>query len=186
MDLPELHEFVLKAKKGDKAAFGYIFDACSDRIFRYIRIKVNEQEQAEDVLQEVFIKAWRGLPKLSEENLNFLAWLYKIAGNTINDHFRKMYRSPKTTSLEESMDMADPNSPNDAEIFDAAIIVKCLDYLPIQYKEIIELRFIQDFDIETTAKALGKTSIAVRVGQHRALKRLREVVEEKFKEQPHV
>lgn len=175
MDIAEL---VKKAKQKDAAAFAEIYDLFADRIFRYIRLKVRENEQAEDILQDVFVKAWQGLHTVALEDLNFKAWLYKVAGNTINDHFRHIYRLPQIAALDEAMHVSDASSPDkDLKIQqDKQAIRESLEALPVQYKQVLELRFIQDFTLQETADILRKSNLAVRLLQHRALKQLKIVI----------
>jgi RNA polymerase sigma-70 factor, ECF subfamily len=174
MDIAKL---IQEARQGNSAAFGEIYDLFADRIFRYIRLKVQDPSQAEDILQEVFVKSWQGLPTLRLEGLNFNAWIYKIAGNTVNDHFRKLYRSPQTFELDENINMASPDKA-DREIIsqqDRQAITQALAALPVQYRQVLELRFIQEFSISETADVLGKSNLAVRLLQHRALVQLRKI-----------
>ncbi len=177
----ELTETVLKAKHGDNQAFGLIYDSFADKIFRYIRIKIQDQAQAEDILQEVFVKAWRGLPNLKTKDLNFSAWIYRIAANSINDHFRKLYRSPKIVDLEDA-NIAAPHSIEDSYQTAEEIekMKDCFDLLPVQYKEVLELRYVRDFSTAETAEIIGKTNLAVRLIQHRALKRLKEIMDNAY------
>ncbi len=173
----DILETVKAAKSGDKQAFAALYDEFADRIFGFIRIKIRDQA-AEDVLQEVFIKAWRGLKTLDLEELNFSAWLYKIASNAINDYFRKYYRTPELVDIEGLPLYSDQSIQNDySKQENIELIKKSFDYLPFQYKQILELRFIQDFTVDEVAEILGKTNLAVRLVQHRALKRLREEIE---------
>ncbi len=171
----ELQQALEKARNGDEDAFAFIFEMFSGKIYKYISYKINEPDQAQDLLQEVFFKAWKGLPKLNLQNLNFNAWLYKIASNTVNDFFRKIYRSPQTVELDENI-AGSIFTDKPGYTGNAAIISRALDQLPPQYKELLILRFEQDLDTETTAAALGKTNLSVRVAQHRALSQLRNIL----------
>jgi RNA polymerase sigma-70 factor, ECF subfamily len=171
----DIQAAITKAKEGDREAFGHVFDQFSDRIFRYIRFKVKDQVQAEDILQEVFLKAWLGLPKLSAESLNFSAWIYRIASNTVNDFYRKQYRTPIMVDLESVPEIE--SNDHQVDIFDIQFLNQGMEKLPVQYKEILELRFVQEFNLEETSKILNKTNMAVRIAQHRALKSLRKILE---------
>ena len=86
MDTNRILDLVAKMQQGDQESFTLLYEEFSDRIYKYIRIKLPSDQEAEDVLQEVFVKTWQGSKKLQLDGLNLSAWLYKIAGNTINDH----------------------------------------------------------------------------------------------------
>ncbi len=173
-----IDDLVIKARQGDSEAFGQIYDQFAGRLFRYIRIKIQNQQEAEDVLQEVFIKAYRGLAGVNMEGLNFSAWIYKIAGNCVNDHFRKVYRGPVTTSIKDSMDLADKTSLEQeaATNSDMEIAIRAFALLPALYRQVLELRFIQDLSVRETAAVLGKSNLAVRLIQHRALKKMKNIL----------
>ena len=150
----------------------------ADKLFRYIRIKIQNKQQAEDILQEAFIKTWRNLHLFTIEGGNFQAWMYRITSNCMNDYFRKIYRQPESLELNENIDK--PSGENlqkaVADKFETEQLLQAFDLLPAQYKEILELRFVQDLSPDETAKILNKSNLAVRVLQHRALKKLRGVV----------
>ena len=174
----EINELVVRAQKGDSEAFGLIYDSFAQRIFRYIRIKIQDRQEAEDILQDVFVKAYKGLGQLHKENLNFSAWLYRIASNTINDYFRKKYRVPETLAIDENFDIAGNVSlEKEMEIkSDLEIVQHALALLPANYKQVLELRFIQGFSLEEISKILKKSNLSVRLLQYRALKKTQTIL----------
>ncbi len=174
----EVNELVKQAKNGDSEAFGQLYDSFARRIFKYIRLKIQNRQEAEDVLQEVFVKAYRGLANLSLENLNFSAWLYRIAANTINDVFRKKYRTPDIMGMDENFDVASKESVHkDLEIkSDVEGLKLVFDQLPAQYKQILELRYVQEFSLTEISKILNKSNLSVRLLQHRALKKVKKIL----------
>lgn len=174
MDTEQINALVKQAQTGDQAAFAALYDEFAQRLYAFIRIKVKSTEQAEDILQEVFLKAWVGCKTLEIKDLNFSAWLYRVTANTINDFYRKTYREPTTVSIEEAAEVAGIDDPanNASRRLEKRVIVQTLDKLPPHYKQVIELRFLQDFSIADTADILGHNSVTVRVWQHRAIKLL--------------
>lgn len=177
----QTNELVKRAKQGDSEAFGRIYDLFAQRIFRYIRLKVQNQSEAEDMLQDVFVKAYRGLDRLKMEDLNFSAWLYRVAGNTINDYFRKKYRSPEPAALDETFDVPSSQSlQKDIEIGSEMETVRAaFGQLPDLYRQVLELRFIQEFSLEEIARILDKSNLSVRLLQFRALKKIKIILKDK-------
>ena len=177
MEPKQILNLVRLMQSGDHSAFAALYDEFADRIYTFIRYKVGSEEEAEDILQEVFIKAWRGAARLRLEDLNFSAWLYKIAANTTTDHHRSLFRAPPPTSLDPTMDIEDPSDT--AQSTDAWFreteVRQSLQKLPPQYKEIIELRFFQDLSITEVATILRKSQVSIRVLQYRALRKLEEI-----------
>lgn len=171
----DINELVSKARQGDNQAFAEIYDSFAQKIFKYIRLKIQDRHQAEDILQEVFIKAYRGLGSLDMENLNFNAWLYRVTGNTINDFFRKKYRTPEIVGMDEKFDVPSGYSlEKEAEIkWEWNEAREAFGLLPPVYRQVLELRFTEQLSLSEVAKILHKNNLSVRLIQHRALKKVR-------------
>ncbi len=167
-------ELVRQTQLGDQAAFASLYDEFANRIHAFIRIKVTGPELAEDILQDVFLKVWKGCKSLDLTDLNFSAWIYKITANTINDHYRKAYRQPQPVSIDEASQIANDDDPalNTHRGLEKVLVHDTVKLLPPNFREVIELRFFQDLSVADTAKILGKESITIRVWQHRAMKQL--------------
>lgn len=173
-DQDEILKLVKSCQKGNKEAFEYLYDEFSERIYAFIRIKVTDRGLAEDLLQDVFMKAWKSMGKLKHENLNFSAWLYKICSCTVNDYYRKIYRTPQVISLSgDEKDLKQSLTEKDAiRSIDLALMRKKMLSLPVDYRQVIELRCIQEFSIQETADIMEKNPTTIRVLLHRALKKL--------------
>ena len=176
----DIQSLVQKAKSGDQAAFGLIYDEFSDRIYRFLMMKVSNDQEAQDLFQETFIRAWKGLSGFKTENANFSAWLYKIASNCATDYYRRKAVKPDSLELDDNAEThaayADPLPGKIDTGLEIEKVKSALNSLPPQYKEVLELRFIQDFTIAETAKILNKTGLAVRMLQHHALAKLKEII----------
>ena len=79
---------VKRAIGGDFAAFGYLYGIYLDRIYRYVFYKVKDKMTAEDITEEVFLKAWKAINSCKGKERTFSSWLYRIAHNHIIDIFR--------------------------------------------------------------------------------------------------
>ena len=84
----EAETLVERAASGDTEAFGRLYDVYADRIYRHIYYRTSNMEDARDLTQEVFIKAWQGLPKYKRTKTPFLGWLFTISHNRIVDYYR--------------------------------------------------------------------------------------------------
>ena len=81
-------ELLGRALDGDTEAFGDLYERYLDEIQRFVFYRVADRFEAEDLTEVVFIKAWEALPRFESSNVNLRAWLYRIAHNTIIDHYR--------------------------------------------------------------------------------------------------
>ncbi|MFQ5923219.1 MAG: sigma-70 family RNA polymerase sigma factor, partial [Anaerolineales bacterium] len=80
---------VSRAVAGEAHAFGRLYESHMDAIYRYIYFRVGEPAQAEDMTEEVFVKAWEALPNYRPTEHPFTSWLYRIAHNLVVDHYRR-------------------------------------------------------------------------------------------------
>src|SRR5512140_369997 len=88
MTLPNERQLVLQAQAGNSEAFGHLYDAYMERIYRFVWYRVDDQQTAEDITSQVFLKAWSNLDRFSFNRTPYLAWLYTIAHNAVIDHYR--------------------------------------------------------------------------------------------------
>lgn len=168
-------ELVLKAKKGDKEAFGEVYKLFFKRIFRFVHYLVREHEVSQDVTQTTFIKAWKSLPSFSTKKGTFQSFLFTIARNLVIDHQRKK----KNISLEvvgEIM-MDDDLEGKMVKDEEKKMVHRTLDGLESEEKHIIALRFFEDLSFKEVADIVGEKEGAIRVRTHRILKKLKEVIE---------
>jgi RNA polymerase sigma-70 factor, ECF subfamily len=176
MDTPEIHQLVIKAKQRDHAAFAELYDIFGTRVSRFICGKVPGREQREDILQDTFIKVWRYLPNFDETQLYFGAWVYRISRNLINDHYRHTYRHPVAGNIDDYPNLTLTTHLDLQAKMDVSLatdrVNSLLPFLSENYKRVIDLRFRQGLSIKETAEKIGRSSLSVRVSQHRAIKKL--------------
>jgi len=79
-------QFIKQVKNGDAEAFGKLYDQYAEVIFRYVYSHLENRLDAEDLTEEIFLRAWRALPKYDERGLPFSAFLFRIARNSLIDY----------------------------------------------------------------------------------------------------
>ena len=173
----EIDLLVEKATNGDANAFGRLYDMHVDRVYRHAYYRVGNVADAEDLTQQVFIKAWQAIHRYKKTASPFLAWLIKISHNLIVD----FYRSKKAETFLD-FDMFASKSDTDTEYlaemhFDQQQIRKAILELPRDQQQVIMMRFIEGFPYSEIASSLDKSEGAVRVILHRSLKSLRKILE---------
>jgi RNA polymerase sigma-70 factor (ECF subfamily) len=139
-----------------------------DPIHRFLYARVGNREDAEDLTSQVFLKAFRQLdPKRAERSV--ASWLFTVARTVLADHWREVYRAGPIAELDENViDRTEvPGGPDDAD--KVRRVDEVLGLLPARSRMVLELRFLQGYTIEETARTLGITAGNVKVIQHRAL-----------------
>ena len=174
-DLKDDAALVSEAQAGDADAFGVLFDRYAAGIFKFLCLQLSDDFEAEDLTSEIFLKAWRSLPRYRELGHPFSSFLFRIARNVLVDYYRKtrnkvyVSRSQADTLVDQKRleELSDQNQENER-------IRKALSRLRVDYRTVIVLRFINGFSSKETAQIMGRSEGAVRVLQHRALKAMRD------------
>ncbi len=162
--------------KNIKREFGQTYNQSVDKIYRFILIKVNSREIAEDLTAETFTKVWRAF-ELSEQSqepiLNLQSFCYRTARNLVTDY----YRTKGKISLVplETVELA-----TDSEIEKEAIInsdlqgvFKAMAKLKDEEQDVVIWRYLDELSIPEIAELLGKSETATRVTIHRAMNALK-------------
>ncbi len=146
-------------------------------LYRYVYARVCNQSQAEDITQEVFIKAWRSRNSFDEHKSSLKNWLYVIATNTIRDYLRSRMNRLENTELEEDL----PSSTNiDKDIQqqeNVEFVFQKLKLLSDREQELLLLRYREDIKVKEIAQIVGMEYSASKVALHRALQKLRNLCE---------
>ena len=168
----EVSRLVDEATGGDIEAFGNLYSIYLDRIYRYVFYQVKSKMTAEDLTEEIFLKAWEAIGRYRQRKLAFSAWLYRIAHNHVIDYFRTRRQH---LVLDEATLATTGNLEKEAEEKQMQQeLAKAISYLPPQQRQIIILKFIEDLDNREIAQIMRKREGAVRVMQMRALSALRQ------------
>lgn len=168
-------ELLGRALQGDAEAFGDLYERYLDEIQRFVFYRAADRLEAEDLTETVFLKAWEALPRFESSNVNLRAWLYRIAHNTLIDH----YRTRKvTTELSDQLHDAHPLPERVVQDLDdqkrLAMLIKTLDPT---LQQVIACRFVNGLSHAETSEIMSIKEGHVRVLQLRALQKLRTLLE---------
>ena len=152
--------------------FSKVYRKYSDKIFRYLYWQSKNFHLAEDLTSEVFTRAWESWDSLRKDFLQ--AWLFRVAHNLLVDWYRKK----KEVSIDERHEgFYDENLleklANDEKVKELS---EALETLPENLKRVAILRFIEELSAKEVAAILSVSEVNVRVQQHRALVKLKEVM----------
>ena len=174
----ELNDLVEKARGGDRVAFNRLVDRFQPEILRMVYYRVRPHAEAEDLTQDIFMKAYRNIKNLRETN-RFRSWLYRIAVNRVRDfHRRQRLRTLFTsdtefdeTNIPERKDM-DTESDALSEVIKVEFwqqIGLILKKLSRMEKEVFMLRFFDHLSIGEIAGVLKKSESTIKTHLYRAL-----------------
>ena len=171
-------ELISRAQRGEVNAIGWLYDRHRESIFRYLWIRLDDRQLAEDLTGDVFMRMLDALPRYRQKGLPFRAWLYRIAHNLVIDHFRKMNHQT-AVSLEVAEELGTDDEPGqtiEQRQLTEQLLAALMRLEPTQ-SEVITMRFLAGLSLQETALALGKTEAAVKALQYRGLNGLRRALE---------
>lgn len=178
LNIEQVESLVKRCQKGDCEAFAKIYDEYVNQIYKYIYYKV-KREDVEDLTETLFLKAWENIRKYRKrKNTNFRSWLYRIAHNLVVDHYRL---TREHISLDPRMSSKSRESnPKDIaqDMLNNDNLRQAISRLKKNYQRIIILKFINELSNSEISKVLRKSEGSIRILQFRALKALRQVLEE--------
>lgn len=160
-------------KKREK--FSAVYQQYVEDIYRFVLVHVNDVDLAEDLTADTFTKAWRHIEATEFDFKQTRAWLYTIARNLMNDHWRKKPVIPLSEDI-EVIDEREAQSDVVDRKLQAKQIIKAVKTLPEDMKSIVTLRFLEGLSVKETAERLSMSESNVRVVQFRALKKLKKVL----------
>jgi RNA polymerase sigma-70 factor (ECF subfamily) len=178
--LPEEAYLVQQAKTGDPEAFAQLYDAYVERVYRYIYFRISEDAATEDLVSQVFLKAWENLSRYKVGGSPFIAWLYTIARNLVIDYYRATKKD--VLPLEEARALpSDRESPDDeAQMhFDLEAMRDALQFLTGDQQQVLILKFIAGLPNENIARIMNKREGTIRGLQMRALQTLSKYMQDK-------
>jgi len=173
VDRAEEQRCLQRAQRGDADAFSALYREHVQAIFRYIAHRVNNVQLAEDLTGDVFARALEGLPSYVDQGKPFVAWLYRIAHARVVDHYRRAERRPAESDVEAEPLPVTPDMDEGLLRRHAARALRAaITELTSDQQQVIVLRFIEGYNIETVAQIMGKNANAIKALQHRALRSL--------------
>lgn len=166
------------AQRGDSAAFGELYDRYVESVFRYVLFRVGDRTLAEDVTSETFLRAFRRITSISYQGRDVGAWFVTIARNLVLDHV-------KSSRFRLEVATADPDDGTTVALGPESQVLtqlthvellRCVRQLGDDQRECIVLRFLQGLSVSETALIMGRNEGAIKALQHRAVRRLAQLL----------
>ncbi len=184
-DPRDLDRLVTSALAEERGAMEMLLRILRPLVVRYCRSRLGGYERVnaspDDVAQEVCVAVLRALPTYQDQGRPFLAFVYGIAQHKVVDAHRAAGRdrSDPMDELPESEDVREGPEQHALALADSTEMAALMAELPEKQQEVLRLRVVVGLSAEETAEAVGSTAGAVRVAQHRALTRLRQLITER-------
>ena len=171
----EVRALVGRAQEGDAQAFGQLYDRFQPEIVRYLTYRVGNPDTAEDLAQQVFLKAWQAIPRYEDRGVPFKAWLYRMAHNQMVDHHRTR---PVTTDLAGIEIPEEPEAEQRVLVQEVhAHLRAALERLSEDHRQVLVLRFLLEKSAREVGEIMERKEVTVRGLQMRALQALRREIE---------
>ncbi|MGQ9573307.1 MAG: sigma-70 family RNA polymerase sigma factor [Dehalococcoidia bacterium] len=165
------------ARVGDEKAIADLYNLFFPRVYRYMLVRTGNVGDAEDLTEEVFIRALDALDRFEWRQVPFSAWLFRIAHNAVISHQRRDGARGRLTSLSPGLPVG---TQGPEEVVEARLaldeVMEATRNLPEAQRRVIALRFGAGLSVAETARALGKSEGNVKVIQHKAIVKLREML----------
>ena len=172
----ELPRVIAQAQTGDPGAFGELYAKYAGLILRYLYVRVRDQEGAQDLTQEVFVRVIKGIGGFEYRGeKSFLGWLYTIANNVLIGQARR--KRAVSTPLDESIEIIDPRGQEEVlSIYDRVALQQAMSQLTADQQQVLTLKFFADMTNNEIATLIGRSEGAVKALQHRALQSLQQII----------
>lgn len=174
---PSDADLIAQAQNGQIEAFGKLYERYLNQIYRYIRTRVDEAADAEDLCEAVFLRTFEALNRYEERGHPFSAYLYQVARNQLADHYRT--QEVRVDLEQVAKPIANDLDPEAAYAQHEHLldVVQSLGKLREDYQEVIRLRVVLELPTSTVAMWMDRSPGAVRVLLHRALVALRKEID---------
>ncbi len=191
LELIDEHELVTRFQNGDTDAFNTLVLKYQHRIAKLIYRHIHDAETTKDLCQEVFLKAYKALPKFKRESA-FYSWLYRIAMNCCIDFLRQQSRR-KTVALDELIANSEElllisKHPSPSHLIEMEelghIISEAVNQLPPKQRRVFKLRYDQKLQIKEIGVLIDRSESTVKTHLHHAHRHLQELLRPYLENRP--
>lgn len=186
LEAAELQRLVTEVRRGNLSAYQFIYDAYAHRILNYIYRMVGNRDEAEDLMQDTFVMAFRKIGSL-QDTAKFQSWLYRIALNNVYQRFRSKrmqwdsLESSDEDSVEEVREIVDSGKDPEQSLLRNElheVIRQAITELPDRYRQVFVLSAVERLDYQTIAGIFGRSLASIKSDIHRARVEVRDKIKE--------
>lgn len=180
----DLNQIIARAKHGDGMAFEKLYQLYAPLILRFLYMRTQERESAQDLTQDVFLRVVKGIPSFEYHGeKSFLGWLYTIAHNVFIAQVRR--KRQLLTPLDETLEVVDPGGQDRVtSAFNRIFLMNAMKQLTTDQQQVLSLKFFADLTNQEIANVIGRSEGAVKSLQHRAIQALQQIIERESVDPP--
>lgn len=175
--------YINKVKAGDTNAFAILIDNYKDMVFSLAMKVMKNREEAEEVSQDTFIKAYRSLHSFKGDS-KFSTWLYKITYNNCMDRVKKIARTYNTNTIDEVVENRIESTDSVLDTIErkerAELMKDCMNELPEDERTILWMFYYQELSLKEIIDVTSYSEANLKVKLHRARKKLLSIVQLKL------
>lgn len=180
MDQDQEQEIIGRMLGGDRSAFTDLVEKYQSPIFNLAYRMTGSYEDADDLTQEIFIRAYQKLQQF-DPNKKFFTWLYTIGVNHIRNHLKKNFRDVlHLKAANSSLEQQQRNGEEEGDVLSDERMIRLeqvIRKLPVDLREAIILKFMQDLTFEEVADVMGDSVSAVKMRIYRGLEKIKQMME---------
>lgn len=180
--MPELEEseILIQASKGDREAFGYLYERYVERIFNYVFYRTGNSNDAEDITARVFYRALHHIHNYRDRGVPFSAWLYRIAHNLVANWHRDRSRKQEISLSEAPTIRYKGDAPEQSLLYteEREKLMHLIHNLSPDRQNLLILKFVDHLSNAEIGQILGRSEGAVKSLYHRTLLSLRDEIGE--------
>lgn len=169
-------EVVRKARLGDKDSFALVYQQIADDLYRVALYSLGNSHDAQDVVSETFIEAFKGLKNLREDS-SFKSWIMRILSIRCKRKIGQYITSRSEVDIDDFLDISEDSEGLEETSTRKIALVRALETLTPQERQIVALAVVQGYTVRETAEILGAPQGTISSKLHRTLKKLRAQLE---------
>lgn len=177
-DLANEQQLLANAKVKDQEALRMIYESYFPPIYQFIRLRINEREQARDIAADVFVDFFMAIRSNRAPHTSLRAWLFRVARNKVYDHYGKQKQFPMDT-LEDWVPASSEHEPEFEFLRSIQVehVRRAMNMLVAEQQEVLILRFGQGLSLQETADLMDKSTSAIKSLQFRSVETLRKILD---------
>lgn len=166
----------IEAAKLNPAHFAPLYNSYFKPIYIFVFKKVKNEELAGDITSKVFLKALLNIKKYKHMGFPFSSWLYRIASNEVNLHYRQQNKNTEVELLEKDVITLLDEIDHSEDIQQQEAMLNALNNLPLHTAELIEMRFFEKLSFNEIGAVLGLKPVTAKIRVYRALEKLKKQI----------